>query len=113
MPAVDFEVATEDEGLIARLAGPQGAVPDTGHAITSGALLFYEGLSRRAADGAPAHVFRLEFGTPNVAATAANWLWSQLQGHVLSVRVAGLEVPMHHAALKTALLEAAGIAQPI
>jgi hypothetical protein len=113
MPAIDFEVATEDAALIDRLAGPTGAVPGALHAITSGALLVYEGLSRKHADGLPTHVFRVEFGTPNVAATAANWIWSQLQGHVLSVRVADEEVPMHHAALKTALLDAAGIAQPI
>ena len=113
MPAIDFEVATEDEALIARLAGAQGAVAGAMHAITSGALLVYEGLAGDDVEGAAVHVFRVEFGTPNVAATAANWLWSQLQGHVLSVRVAGEDVPMHHAALKAALLDAAGIAQPI
>jgi hypothetical protein len=113
MPAVDLEIATEDDALIARLAGPQGAVPGTLHAITSGALLAYEGPAAAAPDGTPAHVFRLEFGTPNVAATAANWLWSQLQGHVVTVSVAGQEVPMHHAALKSAMLDAVGLMQPI
>jgi hypothetical protein len=113
MPAIDLEVATEDDALIARLAGPQGAVAGAMHAVTSGALLIYEGPSDPAPDGTPAHVFRVEFGTPNVAATAANWLWSQLQGHAVSVRVEGLEVPLHHAALKAALLGAAGIAQPV
>jgi hypothetical protein len=113
MPAIDFEVATADEALIARLAGPQGAIPGAAHAITSGALLTYEGPSTGAPDGTPAHTFRVEFGTPNVAATAANWLWSQLQGHVAQVRVADLEVPIHHAALKAALLSAAGVSQPV
>jgi hypothetical protein len=113
MPAVDFEVATADDALIARLAGPQGAVPGAMHAVTSGALLVYEGPSAESAEGTPAHVFSVEFGTPNVAAAAANWLWSQLQGHVASVRVADQEVPVQHAAIKAALLDAAGVAQPI
>jgi hypothetical protein len=113
MPAVDFEVATDDEALVARLAGPQGSVPGAAHGITSGAVLIYLGPPAKSSDGMPAHVFRVEFGTPNVAATAANWLWSQLQGHVLSVRVDGLDVPMHHAALKAALLDAAGVPQPV
>jgi hypothetical protein len=113
VPAIDFEVATDDQALVSRLAGPQGVATSLAHEITSGAVLLYLGPSAGARDGAPAHVFRVEFGTSNVAATAANWLWSQLKGHVLSVRVDGLEVPLHHAALKDALLNAAGIAQPI
>ena len=113
MPAIDFEVATADEALISRLAGPQGAIPGAQHAITSGALLTYEGPAAEAPDGTPAYVFSVEFGTPNVAATAANWLWSQLQGHVVQVRVDDLEVPVHHAALKAALLSAAGVPQPV
>lgn len=113
MPVVAFEVATEDAMLIARLAGPQGPVPGAMHAVTSGALLVYQGLAAEAVDGTPAYLFRVEFGTPNVAATAANWLWSQLQGHVLTVRVGDLDVPVHHAAIKAALLAAAGVAQPV
>ena len=72
MPAIDFEVATDDEALVARLAGPQGVTAGLAHEITSGAVLLYLGPSVGAADGAPAHLFRVEFGTPNVAATAAN-----------------------------------------
>ena len=113
MPAVGFEVATDDTNLIARLAGPHGPVPGAMQQVPSGALLVYEGLAERTPDGTPAHAFTLEFGTPNVAATAANWLWSQFQGHAVSVRVAGTEVPLHHAALKDALLGAAGIPQPV
>jgi hypothetical protein len=112
MPAVDFEVATDDETLVALLAGPQGPVPGALHAITSGAVLAYKG-PRAARGGMPEYVFLLEFGTPNVAAAAANWLWSQLHGHAVSIRVADMEVPLHHAALKDALLAAAGVAEPI
>ena len=109
---VQLEIVTYDAALVALLAGPSGLVEGAAHAVTSAALLVYEGRARDEG-GTPSHLFRLEFGTPNVAATAANWLWSQLQGHGVAVRVAGLEVPLHHAALKDALLDAAGIVQAI
>jgi hypothetical protein len=112
MAVVDLEVATADPALIARLAGPQGMVPGAAHTVHSGALLVYRGTSDRAV-GTPAYKFRVEFGTPNVAAAAANWLWSQLHGHAAELRVAGHEVPLHHAALKAAMLDAAGLPQPV
>jgi hypothetical protein len=114
MPSVPIEIATLDAALIARLAGPDGALPGAVHVVNSGALLEYVGPSGTGDEGAgPAHEFRLEFGTPNVAAAAANWLWSSIHGHAAALRVAGEEVPIHHGAIKAALLLAAGEQLPV
>lgn len=114
MPVVPLEIATTDETLVAVLVGPQGLTPGSGVEISSGALLVYDGRERgRERGGAAAHAFRLEFGTPNVAAVAANWLWSRLHGHAADLRVAGMDVPLDHVAIKAALLAAAGEPQPI
>ena len=114
MASVSLEVASADAGLMARLAGSAGPVPGAVHEVNSGALLVYEGRrSDPGATGTEAHAFQLEFGTPNVAAAAANWLWSQLHGHAAELRVAGEEVPVDHVAIKAALLNAAGLMQPV
>ena len=112
MPSVPLEIATLDGALIARLAGPGGLQPGAVHTVHSGALLEYVGPSGTSAEG-PAHEFRLEFGTPNVAAAAANWLWSTLHGHAAALRVAGEDVPIHHGAIKAALLLAVGEPVPV
>lgn len=110
MALVALEVATADPTLAPRLVA--GLRPGAAHAVTSGALLTYAGpASRPDGEGVVTYAFGLEFGTPNVAAAAANWLWSQLQGHAAELRVGGREVRLHHAAIKAALLEAA--AEPL
>ena len=114
MPAVPIEIATADESLVALLLAPESVATGATRELSSGALLSYDGrLGADGATGAPVHGFRLEFATPNVAAVAANWLWSQLHGHAAELRIAGAQVPMNHAAIKAALLEAAGVPQPI
>jgi hypothetical protein len=113
MPAVDLEVLTDDPALVSRLAGPQGLVAGAAQTVNSGALLIFDGPAAEGEERVAAYAFRLEFGTPNVAAAAANWLWSQLQGHAVELRVQGQEVAVHHAAIKDALLQAAGIVQPL
>jgi hypothetical protein len=114
MPVVPLQIATADEILVAQLFAPQAPVPGAARELNSGALLMYDGrVGGPDAAGVVAHAFRLEFGTPNVAAVAANWLWSRLHGHAAEVRVAGAEVRLHHAALKAAMLAAAGEPQPL
>lgn len=113
MPAVPIEIATADHGLVALLLAPASVGAGATRELAGGALLSYDGPVGGAGANGAVHGFRLDFGTPNVAAVAANWLWSQLHGHAAELRVAGAPVRMNHAAIKAALLEAAGVPQPI
>jgi hypothetical protein len=89
MPSVGFEVRSADRRLPALLMG-------VGH------------VAPRRAPRPGVYAFSLEFGSDAVAAAAANWMWSQLQGHAARLRVGGEDVPVHHGAIKAAFLAAVG-----
>lgn len=107
MPTAPLEVVTVDASVVARLMGVAAPTPGLRRQVQSGAVLLFIGPGRGEAGGG-SYELEAEYGSPNVAAALANWLWSQLHGHVSVLRVAGEEVPLQHAAIKEALLAAAG-----
>jgi hypothetical protein len=107
MPSVAIEVLSADRRLASRLMGVGNLVPGARREVHSGALLVFEGDKSKRPPGSAAYAFSLEFGSEAVAAAAANWMWSQLQGHAAELRVDGEDVPVQHGAIKDALLAAA------
>lgn len=108
MPSVGFEVRSADRRLPALLMGVGNVARGARREVHSGALLVFEGGRTNRAPRPGVYAFSIEFGSDAVAAAAANWMWSQLQGHTAQLRVGGEDVPVQHGAIKAAFLAAVG-----
>jgi hypothetical protein len=96
-----LEVATTDPAIVERVLGTRDARPGTAREVLNAGLVVYEGLGGE--DGA-SQLFSVQFSSRNAGAMLANWLWSQLHGAGVRVRVDGEAVELTNDALNDALV---------
>jgi hypothetical protein len=103
--AVNLSVVTADPEVPFRIMARRTLVPGARRYVHNGGVIVYEGSSGE--DVVPkTYDFLVQFGSQNAAALLANKLWSELQGLGVALEIEGASVPVHHAAIKDALLGA-------